>query len=143
MKKYLRMSSAAVVIGALRVNIAKALVKDLSRNVIIWWIKDISDCEAARALQQDLILCIWILGVTLWWTQNWWYTVMCLVFGTPNSNKFSICSKCKINYFQVSKNLGKIIFRCPKIWAYYSLIIMYSNIGMPKLLIFHLEQMEN
>ena len=30
---------------------------------------------------------------------------MCLSIGTPKSNKFSICSKCKINYFQVSQNL--------------------------------------
>ena len=48
-------------------------------------------------------------------------TVMCLSIGTPKSNKFSICSKCKINYF-----------RCPKIWEHYSLIIMCSNIGTPK-----------
>ena len=27
------------------------------------------------------------------------YTVMCLSTGTPKSNKFSICFKCKINYF--------------------------------------------
>ena len=26
-------------------------------------------------------------------------TVMCLSIGIPKSNKFSICSKCKINYF--------------------------------------------
>ena len=26
-------------------------------------------------------------------------TVMCLSIGTPKSNKFSICYKCKINYF--------------------------------------------
>ena len=26
-------------------------------------------------------------------------TVICLSIGTPKSNKFSICSKCKINYF--------------------------------------------
>ena len=49
------------------------------------------------------------------------YKVMCLSIGTPKSNNFSICSKCKINYF-----------RCPKIWAHYSLIIMCSNIGIPK-----------
>ena len=47
-------------------------------------------------------------------------TVMCLSIGTPKSNKFSICSKCKI------------IFRCPKIWAHYSLIIICSSIGTPK-----------
>ena len=50
-----------------------------------------------------------------------WSTVMCSSIGTPKSYKFSICSKCKI-----------IIFRCPKIWALYSLIIMCSNIGTPK-----------
>ena len=34
--------------------------------------------------------------------------------GTPNCSKW------------------KIIFRCPKIWAHYSLIIMCLNIGTPK-----------
>ena len=48
-------------------------------------------------------------------------TVICLSIGTPTSNKFSTCSKCKINYF-----------RCPKIWADNSLIIMCSNIGTPE-----------
>ena len=48
-------------------------------------------------------------------------TVKCLSIGTPKNNKFSICSKWKINYF-----------RCPKIWAHYSLIIMRLNIGTHK-----------
>ena len=48
-------------------------------------------------------------------------TVKCLSSGTPKYNKIFICSKCKVDYF-----------RCPKIWAHYSLIIMYSNIGTPK-----------
>ena len=43
---------------------------------------------------------------------------MCLSIGRPKNNKFSICSKWKICYF-----------RCPKIWAHHSLIIMYLNIG--------------
>ena len=47
-------------------------------------------------------------------------TVMCLTIGTPNNNKFSICSK------------WKTIFMCPKIWVHYSLIILCSNIGTPK-----------
>ena len=34
--------------------------------------------------------------------------VTCLSIGIPKSNKFSICSKCKINYFLVSQNLGKV-----------------------------------
>ena len=42
---------------------------------------------------------------------------MCLSIGTPENNKFSICSK--------------VILRCPKIRANYSLIIMCSNIGTP------------
>ena len=33
-------------------------------------------------------------------------TLMCLSIGTPKNNKFSICSKWKIHYFQVSQNLG-------------------------------------
>ena len=48
-------------------------------------------------------------------------TIMCLSIGTPKKNKFSICSKWKINHF-----------RCPKIWAHYSLIIMWLNIGKSK-----------
>ena len=52
-------------------------------------------------------------------------TVMCLSIGTPISNKFSICTKCKINYF-----------RFPKIWAQCSQIIMCSNIGTPKIINF-------
>ena len=43
---------------------------------------------------------------------------MCFSIGTPKNNKFSICSKWKIYYFQVSQ-----------IQADYSLIIMCSNIG--------------
>ena len=31
---------------------------------------------------------------------------MCLSIGTPKNNKFSICSKRKIHYFQVSQILG-------------------------------------
>ena len=41
------------------------------------------------------------------------------------SNKFSICSKCKINYFKGSTIL-----------AHYSLIIMCSNIETPKIINF-------
>ena len=47
-------------------------------------------------------------------------TIKCLSIGTPKNNKIFICSK------------GKIIFRCPKIWAHYSLITMCSIIGTPK-----------
>ena len=32
----------------------------------------------------------------------------CLSIGTPKNNKFSICSKWKIHYFQVSQNLGRV-----------------------------------
>ena len=45
-------------------------------------------------------------------------TLMCLSFGTPKNNKFSICSKWKIHYFKVSQNQGKLC-----------LIIMRSVIG--------------
>ena len=55
-------------------------------------------------------------------TQN---TVMCLGIGTPKCNKFSIVPNVKL-----------IIFRCPRIWAHYSLIIMCSNIGTPKIINF-------
>ena len=51
--------------------------------------------------------------------------VMCLSIGTHKNNKFSICFKCKINYF-----------RCPKIWAHYSLLIMYSKLGHLKIINF-------
>ena len=37
-----------------------------------------------------------------------WNTLMCLSIGTPKNNKFSICSKWKIHYFQVSQNLGRV-----------------------------------
>ena len=36
------------------------------------------------------------------------HTLMCLSIGTPKNHKFSICSKWKINYFQVSQNLGRV-----------------------------------
>ena len=45
---------------------------------------------------------------------------MCLSIGTP-----------KIINFPIVPNGKFIIFRCPKIWANYSLIIMCSNIGTP------------
>ena len=48
---------------------------------------------------------------------------MCLSIGTPKNNKFSICSKWKINYFYVSQNLG--------ILQQYSLILMCLNTGTP------------
>ena len=44
-----------------------------------------------------------------------------LSIGTPANNKFSICSKWKINYFL-----------CPKIKTLYSLVIKFLNIGTPK-----------
>ena len=34
------------------------------------------------------------------------YTMLCLSFGTPKNNKFSICSKWKIDY--MSQNLGTL-----------------------------------
>ena len=34
--------------------------------------------------------------------------LMCLSIGTPKNNKFSICSKWKIHYFEVSQNLGRL-----------------------------------
>ena len=37
----------------------------------------------------------------------------------------------KIVNFPFVPNGKFIIFRCPKIWAHYSLIIMYLNIGTP------------
>ena len=48
-------------------------------------------------------------------------TIMCLSIGTPKNNSFSICSKWKIN-----------CFRCPKMWAHYSLLIRCLNIGFPR-----------
>ena len=36
------------------------------------------------------------------------HTLMCLSIGTPKNDKFSICSKWKIRYFQVSKKLGRV-----------------------------------
>ena len=36
------------------------------------------------------------------------YTILCISFGTPKSNKFSICSKWKIDYFYMSQNLGTL-----------------------------------
>ena len=35
-------------------------------------------------------------------------SLMCLSIGTPKNNKFSICPKWKIHYFQVSQNLGRV-----------------------------------
>ena len=35
-------------------------------------------------------------------------TLMCWSIGTPKNNKFFICSKWKIYYFQVSQNLGRV-----------------------------------
>ena len=48
-------------------------------------------------------------------------TLMCLSIGAPKNNKFSIYSKWKIHYFQVSQNLGRV-----------QPIIMCLNIGTPK-----------
>ena len=63
---------------------------------------------------------------------------MSLSIGTPKTINFPFVAHVKL-----------IIFRCPKMWAVYSLIIMSSNIGTPKTInfpfvpIFHLFQMEN
>ena len=35
-------------------------------------------------------------------------TLMCLSIGTPKNNKFSICSKWKIHYYQMSQNLDRV-----------------------------------
>ena len=48
-------------------------------------------------------------------------TVMCLSIGTP-----------KIINFPFGTNGKLMVFRCPKIWAHYSLIIMSLNIGTPE-----------
>ena len=36
------------------------------------------------------------------------HNLKCLSIGTPKYNKFSICPKWKIHYFQVSQNLGRV-----------------------------------
>ena len=46
---------------------------------------------------------------------------MCLSFKTPNLINFPFVPNGKL-----------IIFRCPKVWAHYSLIIMCLNIETPK-----------
>ena len=46
---------------------------------------------------------------------------MCLSIGTP-----------KIINFPFVPNGKLIIFRCPKIWAHFGLIIMYLNVETPK-----------
>ena len=46
---------------------------------------------------------------------------MCLITGTSKAINFSFVANVKL-----------INFRCPKIWAYYSLIIVCSNIGNQK-----------
>ena len=56
---------------------------------------------------------------------------MCLSIGTPKNNKFSICSKWKIHYFQVFQILGIV-------QPHYN-VLEYTY----KPLIFHLRQMEN
>ena len=61
------------------------------------------------------------------------FTLMCLSIGTPKNNKFSICSKWKIHYFQVSQNLGRV-------QPHYN-VLEYWDTYKP--LIFHLRQMEN
>ena len=48
-------------------------------------------------------------------------TVICPSIGTPKILNFPFVSNGKL-----------IIFRCPKVWAQYSLIIMCLNIGTPK-----------
>ena len=40
-------------------------------------------------------------------TENY-ITLKCLSIGTPKNNKFSICPKWKIHYFQVSQNLSRV-----------------------------------
>ena len=56
---------------------------------------------------------------------------MCLSIGTP-----------KIINFSFVPNEKFIIFRCPKIWAHYSPIIMHLNIRTPINNHFPLGQME-
>ena len=55
----------------------------------------------------------------------WHFTLMCLSIGTP-----------KIINFPFVPNGKFIIFRCPKIWANYSLTMMCSNIGTPNITTF-------
>ena len=37
-----------------------------------------------------------------------YWDILCLSIGTPPNNKFSICSKWKIYYFEVSQNVGTL-----------------------------------
>ena len=60
-------------------------------------------------------------------------TLKCLSIGTPKNNKFSICSKWKIHYFQVS----------PKFRQSTASLQCASILRPLKTLIFHLRQMEN
>ena len=60
-------------------------------------------------------------------------TLKCLSIGTPKNNKFSICPKWKIHYFQVSQNLGRV-------QPHYNVL---EYLDPWKTLIFHMRQMEN
>ena len=58
------------------------------------------------SMVQSSILCYSHIDLYFFVTEDWYMshsdstsTVMCLSIGTLKSNKFSICSKCKINYF--------------------------------------------
>ena len=52
-------------------------------------------------------------------------------FQIPLPKCASVLGPLKIINFPFVPNGKFIIFRCPKIWAHYSLIIMYLNIGTP------------
>ena len=56
---------------------------------------------------------------------------MCLSIGTPKNNKFSICPKWKIHYFQMSQNLDRV-------QPHYN-VLEYSDTGYLKTINFPFE----
>ena len=58
---------------------------------------------------------------------------MCLSIGTPKNNKFSICSKWKINYFKVSRG-DQIFFSatCPGQVACKNPLVLSNFLLVPK-----------
>ena len=52
-------------------------------------------------------------------------TLMCLSIGTPKDNKFSICPKWKIHYFQVSQILARVQPQY-NVLEYLSILFFYS-----------------
>ena len=67
---------------------------------------DLQESEICSVTMEERSVCEAVYISFCYFQALFLHTIICFSIGTPKNNKFSICSKWKINDFCVSQNLG-------------------------------------